>query len=33
MLVDDFFDVVLVDVGVPDLFGIDHHHRAFLAAV
>ena len=31
--VDDLVDVVLVDVGVPDRFGVDHGHRAAGAAV
>jgi hypothetical protein len=31
--VDDFIDVMVVDVGVPRAFRIDHHDRAFFAAV
>jgi len=31
--VDDLVNVVAVDVGVPDLFGIDHRHRPAGAAV
>src|SRR4051812_38998559 len=33
MLLDDLVDVGLVDIGVPDTLGIDHHAGAFLAAV
>lgn len=31
--VDDFVDVMFVNVGVPDSFGIDHQHRSEFAAV
>src|SRR5436190_13341028 len=33
MLLHDFVDVFLIDVGVPDFFGIHHHHRPFIATV
>src|SRR5687768_766606 len=33
MLLDDLVDVLLVDVGIPDLLGVHDHHRALLAAV
>jgi hypothetical protein len=33
VLLDDFLDVVLVLVGVPDRVGIDHHGRTQLAAL
>ena len=29
MFRNDFVDIVLVDVGVPDVVRIDDHHRAF----
>jgi hypothetical protein len=33
MLVNDFIDVFLIDIGVPDAFGINHQYRSFLATV
>src|SRR5581483_2548035 len=33
MLLDDLLDVFLVDVGVPDAFGIDDDARALFAAI
>ena len=33
MRVDDFIDILGIDVGVPDTLGVDHQHGAFFAAV
>jgi hypothetical protein len=33
MLLHNLIHVFLIDVGVPDFFGVDHHYRAFVAAV
>jgi hypothetical protein len=33
MAVDDLVDVVLIDIGVPDAFGIDDDARTFLASI
>jgi hypothetical protein len=33
MLVDDFIDIVRIDIGVPGALRINHHDRAFFASV
>jgi len=33
MLIDDFVDVFLIHIGVPDLFRINDHHGPLLAAI
>ncbi len=33
MRIDDLVDIMFVDIGVPDRFGVDHHHRTFLTAI
>lgn len=33
MSLDDLVDVFLVNIGIPDCIGIDHCHRAKLAAI
>ena len=33
MLADDFIDIGLSLIVIPNLFGIDHHHWAFLTTV
>ena len=33
MLFDNFIDVVLIDIGVPDPFRVDHQHRTEFAAI
>jgi hypothetical protein len=33
MFLDDFLDVVVVDVGVPDSFGVHDENRSFITAV
>ena len=33
VLLDDLVDILLVNVGVPDIFGVDHNHRPLVASV
>jgi hypothetical protein len=33
MLLDDLLHILLIDIGIPDSFGIDDHYRSFFAAV
>ena len=33
VFVDDFVNIGLVHIGVPDRFRVDHQHRAFAAAL
>jgi hypothetical protein len=33
MDIEDFVDVGLIDIGVPDTFRVDHQHRPLVAAI
>ena len=33
MFFDDLVQIALIDIGVPNAFGIDHDHRALVAAI
>jgi len=33
MLFDDLVEILVINVGVPSLFRVNHHHRALLTAI
>ena len=33
MLLNDFVEILVIDVGVPGLFGVNHHHRPLLTTI
>jgi hypothetical protein len=33
VLIDDFVNILLIDIAVPDVVGIDHYDRTFTAAI
>lgn len=31
--IDNFIDILLIDVAIPDALWIDHHHRSFVTSI
>lgn len=31
--IDNFINILLIDVAIPDALGIDHHHRPFVTSI